>query len=260
MSLYVPVFIDFGARFWLNEEDSHSGLLLVGIIWAYYSDRAAFNATAEDRDFFFGALIITVGLIAYFIGRVTEFFQLQGLSLPVVVFGLTLSNGGWQNVRRFLLINGLLIFTVPLLGPLGDAVLVPLRLALTAAAADLVRHFGYFVGTNGVIVTIGYVNLNIAGACIGLRSMVSLFAIGMLFIYYFPLERKSLTFAFIVLLPFIGLLANYLRIVALILIAGTFGATVESGMHDIAAYLEVGVAVGLFFVLVNTLQRYAQVS
>jgi len=252
--LYLPMFIDFGEKFWWNEEDSHAGILLLGILFAYYRERHHSRAQATSAEFAAGCLFVGLGLAIYALGRIAIFFQLQGISLPIMILGLTLASAGRRTAGRLALINTLLIFTVPLFGALADTVLVPLRVHLTAVAAHFASALGYLAASSGVIVTVGFVELNIAGACVGLRSMVSLLAIGLLSLHFFPMRsfRRALLFA--LLLPALALAANFLRIVLLIIVAGEWGASAEAQVHDTAAYLEAFVAIGLFVALARLLQ------
>jgi exosortase len=249
LALYVPVLIEYGALFLWSEDDNHSGLLLALVLFGYWQDRKAFAWTATAREFIWGGAAILVGLTLYFVGRITDSVQMQGVSLPVVMTGLAMAAGGVALARRWLLLSTLLIFIVPWFGPIADALLVPLRLALTHWAARLASLLGFSVSTSGVLIYVGFVELNVAGACVGLRAMVSMTAIGFLFLHFFPARSFAAGLLFVVLMPMIALVVNFLRVFGLIVTAALLGVSGEAFVHDLAAYLEVGIVLLAFTLL-----------
>lgn len=253
--LFLPMLWDFGSQYWLKEEDSHSIALLLGIAYAYARDRNRYGWNARTLETLLGSSIVLVGLVLYGLGRYQDFFQLEGFSLPIIVSGSTLAIAGSGALKRWAIPNALLLFTIPLLGSAVDSILVPLRLMLTAAVTKTLSIFGLHVANIGVTIIIGFAKLNIAGACIGLRSMISLLSIAILYLYLFPLKTKTSIFAFLMLVPVVTLFSNFLRILALVLIAYQFGTSVEGAFHDIAAYVEVIVAVSLFMALRALLEQ-----
>ena len=249
LALYVPVLTEYGALLLWSEDDNHSGLLLALVLFGYWRDRHAFAWSATRREQIAGTVAIFAALILYFVGRVTDSVQLQGVSLPIVMTSLALATGGTALARRWLLLAALLIFIVPWFGPIADALLVPLRLGLTHSAARLAALLGFPVTTSGVFIYVGFVQLNVAGACVGLRAMVSMTAIGFLFLHFFPARSFGAGLLFVVLMPVIALAANFVRVFALILTAALFGVSGEAIVHDVAAYVEVGVVLTAFMLL-----------
>lgn len=246
LALYVPILAEYGALFIWDEDDNHSGLLLILVLWGYWHDRKAFTWSSTRNEMILGSGLVVFGMALYFLGRITDSVQLQGLSLPIVMSGLAAAAGGVALARRWLLLSILLIFIVPWFGPIADALLVPLRLALTHSAARLAAILGYPVSTAGVFIYVGFVQLNVAGACVGLRAMVSMTAIGFLFLHLFPARSFATGLLFIVLMPIVALAANFVRVFALILTAAMYGVSGEAIVHDVAAYIEVGVVLLIF--------------
>lgn len=249
LALYAPVLVEYGALFLWSEDDNHSGLLLLLVLFGYWQDRKAFAWTSTSRELAGGAAVVLCGLALYFVGRITDSVQMQGVSLPLVMSGLALAAGGVALARRWLLLSALLIFIVPWFGPIADALLVPLRLGLTHSAARLAASLGFPVSTSGVFIYVGFVELNVAGACVGLRAMVSMTAIGFLFLHFFPARSLGAGLLFVVLMPAIALAVNFLRVFGLIVTAALAGVSGEALVHDIAAYLEVGTVLFAFTLL-----------
>jgi exosortase len=253
--LYVPVAVQFGGEFWWGPDDSHAGVVLLAVLWAYWRERDAFTWGTKLAEKLCGWTFVSLALVLYALGRVTNFFQLIAFSISMTALGLTLLSAGFAGARRFWILNFLLLFTVPVLGPFADTILIPLRIFLTKAAVHLFSELDFPISSSGVIITIGFVRLNILGACVGLRSMVSLIALGLIFLHLVPVRSWAHGLAFILLLPIVGLLANFLRICVLIAVANGFGASTESFCHDAAAAAEVFVAIGIFLGLAKLFER-----
>ncbi|WP_242153092.1 exosortase/archaeosortase family protein [Sphingomonas sp. BAUL-RG-20F-R05-02] len=260
VALYAPVLIEYGALFLWSEDDNHSGLLLLLVLFGYWQDRKAFAWTATSREVGYGATAILCGLLLYFVGRITDSVQMQGVSLPAIMTGLAMASGGFALARRWLLLSTLLIFIVPWFGPIADALLVPLRLGLTHSAARLAAWLGFPVSTSGVFIYVGFVELNVAGACVGLRAMVSMTAIGFLFLHFFPARSLGAGLLFVVLMPMIALAVNFLRVFGLIVTTAVAGVGGEAFMHDVAAYLEVGIVLFAFMLLGKALGPRAEAA
>ena len=251
--LYAPMVAEFGASVWLSEDNSYAGVLLVCLLGAFWHDRAALAHRANAAEFRFGATITAAALFTYGFGRVADLIQLQALSMPALGAGLALAGGGFWLLRRWALLILLLALTVPWLGPAADWLLVPLRLQITSSAVALLSAFGLPVSASGVLVNVGFVELNVSGACVGLRSTLSIIALGLLSLHFFPPRSVWAGVLFVALLPVIGLGANFLRVCLLIGSAAFYGSSGVAAVHDPAAYLEVALSIGLFLIVSSRL-------
>ncbi|MEO6092505.1 MAG: exosortase/archaeosortase family protein [Novosphingobium sp.] len=254
--LYAPMMIEFGGKIWWDEDNSHAGILLLCLLAAFWFDRRALVTRASPRDFILGSAGVAAGLVIYGFGQVVSLLQLQALSMPTLGAGLALAVGGRPLLRRWWLLILLLAFTVPWIGPAADWLLVPLRLKLTYAAVTLLSAFGLPVSAMGVLVNVGFVQLNVAGACVGLRSTISIIALGLLSLHFFPPRSIRAGVIFVLLLPIIGLGANFLRVSFLIASAAAFGSGGVARLHDVAAYLEVALSLGVFMLVSSRLSAH----
>lgn len=248
-SLYIPVMAQFGARYFWDEDDNHALVLVLLAGYAFYADRSRFAFRSSSAEAIAGSLLGLLGLSIYLLGRITDIVQLQGGSLPLLALGCTLGLGGRTLLRRWWLPCCLLMFIVPLIGGAADAILVPMRLAVTDAAVAGARLLGYPAAANGVLISVGFVQLSVAGACVGLRSMVSMVAIAALFLHFFPPRSRLAGVLFFLGAAIVALGANFVRVLTLVLVAGQFGATAEATVHDLAAYIEVILALAAFLLL-----------
>jgi exosortase len=242
-SLTIPTLYSFYSLIWLHDQDTHAPIILAGILYALWQKRALFDFSASRAEQIAALGIAGLGLTIYILGRSQTFLQLEGLGLIVVTYGAVLLAGGARAIRNLAYVTLLLIFVVPVPGTLVDVILVPLKMWLANFIVDLLALFGYPIANHGVVISIGFDQLQVADACAGLRSILSLSAIGLLFIYFIKSSRWIVSLLLVLATPLIALFANFFRVIALVLVTYHLGANAGADFHDYAAYIEVIVAV-----------------
>jgi exosortase len=111
----------------------------------------------------------------------------------------------------------------------------PLKIAISQAAVWLLYEVGYPIANSGVTIQVGQFQLLVAAACAGLNSMISLTAIGLFYVYL----RHNANWRYAAILMFaiipIAALANFIRVLLLILITYHFGDAAAQGfIHNFA--------------------------
>jgi exosortase B len=124
---------------------------------------------------------------------------------------------------------------VPLPGVIVDTVTLPMKMAVSYVAEVVLFWAGYPIGRNGVILQIGQYMLLVADACAGLHTLLTLEALGLL---YLNLVRRDSAFRNItlaILIIPISFTANVIRVMALSLITYHFGDEAGQGfLHGFA--------------------------
>jgi exosortase len=242
-SLALPTLYSFYRLTWLHDQDTQAPIILAGILFAYWQKRALFDFDVTRRERVLALSVAAAGLLAYVLGRSQTFLQLEGVGLIVVTCAALLLAGGVRALTKLWYVTALLVFVVPVPGTLVDSVLVPLKLWLANHIVDLLSLFGYPIANHGVVISIGFEQLQVADACAGLRSLLSLSAISLLFIYFITSSSRLVSILLVLATPFIALFANFFRVISLVLVTYHFGSDAGADVHDYAAYIEVAVAV-----------------
>lgn len=108
---------------------------------------------------------------------------------------------------------------------------------------------------NGVVITVGQYRLLVADACSGLHSILSLSALGSLFIYL--MGRNGLLHNLLMaasILP-VAFAANLVRVLLLALLTFHFGDATGRMLHELAGITVFLTALGLLFGLDALLAR-----
>ena len=161
-------------------------------------------------------------------------------------------------ITRALLIPWLfLFFMVPLPDAVIDLFTYQLRIFVTASAVHLVEPFGWPIVKSGNYIY--YPNgqtLVVDDVCAGLRSLISLLALGAIFAYLSKLNPKGKFILFILSAP-VAVITNIIRIFCLVIIAQFWGTQVASGtVHDISGYAIFVVAFGMLYGLNLMLEKF----
>lgn len=245
--MYVPSYLDASQRFWARDQETHGPVILAVVLWLLWRDRDSFNGVPTVRERWLGVVLLSVGLILYVIGRSQEFFQFDiGSQIPVLI-GLSVLLGGRQAFMRTWFPAGFLLFLVPIPPSLTDQILVPLKVVVSQMVTDGLFSLGLPISRTGVVLTIGQYQLLIADACSGLRSMVALTGIGLLYVYIIGNTSRTIKVLLLAAAIPIAFVSNVLRVTALVLITYYFGDEAGTRFHDIAGYFELVLAFGAFF-------------
>ena len=75
-----------------------------------------------------------------------------------------------------------LFFMIPLPGTLVDAHTLPMKMAVSYVAENVLYGLGYPISRTGVILQMGQYKLLVADACAGLQTLFTLEALGLLYL------------------------------------------------------------------------------
>ena len=179
-----------------------------------------------------GLLILAVGLALYFFGELIVDLFLPRVSFVAVLAGLVLLLGGWTQVRQFAFPLLLLLLMLPLPGFLIKQLTIPLQLISSYLAALLLQTVGIPVVRHGNVIDLGVRQLQVVAACSGLRYILSLLALGVIFCYFYQRSLWKAALLIIAVIP-AAVLANALRVAGM----GVFPALQEGFWHTFSGWL-----------------------
>jgi exosortase B len=227
--LYVPTFYRLATTLWQEDDHAHGPIILAVIVWLIWRERHALMAPTIRHAPVPGLALLTFGLLLYVVGRSQEINLLEVGALAPILAGALLAMRGWRALRAFWFPILFAMFLVPFPNVFVDAVTGPLKQDVSAAAEQILYAAGYPVARNGVMLTIGQYQLLVADACSGLNSMISLSAVGLLYLYL--MHHRSWLHNSLMLgciLP-IAFAANIARVLVLVLITYYFGDAAGQG-------------------------------
>src|SRR6185312_1011217 len=164
------------------------------------------------------------------------------------IAGCVLMLAGWKVLRILAFPIGFLFFAVPAPGWVVDGATVPLKVLISDWVTKALYAAGYPVAQNGVVIMIDSYQLLMKDACAGMNSIFALSAIGMFYVYAFRWKAKLLSVLLLAAVVPITIMANFLRVLMLVLLAYYGGIELVDGIfHDLTGIALFIFAVGLLF-------------
>jgi exosortase B len=128
-----------------------------------------------------------------------------------------------------------MVFMVPLPGALVDRVTMPMKLAVSYVAEQVLFALGYPIARSGVMLTVGQYKLLVADACAGLHTLFTLEALGLLYLNLVRHDSAVRNVALALIIVPISFTANVIRVMVLCLITYHFGDAAGQGfLHGFA--------------------------
>ena len=236
MVLYMPSLYDLFTGVWSSDEQMHGPIVLGISLWLMHRNWGAMEAAVVDEaTSASGWPIFVFGLLLYAAGRSQEILLFEIGSSIWLLTGLILLQRGTAalKVQRFALF--FMLFMVPLPVTVVDMVTMPMKMAVSYAAEHVLFWAGYPIGRTGVVLQIGQYMLLVADACAGLHTLLTLEALGLLYLNMVRHDSMLRNIGLAVLIVPISFTANVIRVVTLSLITYHFGDAAGQGfLHGFA--------------------------
>jgi exosortase len=177
-----------------------------------------------------------------------EFFTVR-VSLVVCIVGIGFYYLGWANFKQSWFVFFFLLFMIPIPGIIYYSATMPMQLLSSKAASGLLQLVGIPAIRAGNIINLPDYQLEVAEACSGLRSLVTLLALGALYARFMLTGVWRPILLFVITVP-IAICANIFRI----FITGV-GAYVispklaEDFLHEVSGIIVFLVALTLIIIL-----------
>jgi len=188
-ALYFRVLGRLVTEWWHDPDTSHGFLVPPFAAYLAWTNRDRIRA-AKIQPSWAGLAIIAVGLAMLVLGEYGAELFVSRVSLVVVLAGLTLCFGGPHVLRELRFSLLVLLLAIPLPAIIYNQVTFPLQILASKTASDLLPLFGVPVLREGNVIVLPMMRLEVAEACSGIRSLVSLFTLAIFYGYF--LEKSVL--------------------------------------------------------------------
>ncbi|MDO9583018.1 MAG: exosortase/archaeosortase family protein [Desulfomicrobium sp.] len=256
VALYWPIIVPM-VKVWASDDNySHGFLVPVISLYLAYMRRNELQE-ANVRPCNGGIALIAFGLLLLILGWVATEYLTMRSSLVVVIAGLVLYLLGGEIFKILLAPLCYLFLMVPIPAVLYDAAAFPLKLFVTNVSVLSMKALGIVVWQEGNILMFPNITLEVADACSGLRSIMSLLALGAAYAFVLHTKTRDRVILIVSTLP-IAVLTNTLRVVATGVLAQFYGSAAAEGFfHEFAGLFVFAAAVVLFVALGSALKRWS---
>lgn len=248
VAIFVPAFISLSGRF-TAADSYYSHGFLVPLVCAYLIWRKRKKLkTLPIESSKAGLIVLVAGLLLHIISSLLKINFGTYISIIIVLEGLILYLLGREINRELLFPLVFLIFMIPLPSVVIIAFSFKMKMFAAQLSANLVNQMGISALRDGSTIYLPNGQLVIGDPCSGLRSLISLLALGAIFTQFFSVSVMRKNILFLSAIP-IALTSNVLRIIALLWVTYVYGEKVALGFfHDLSGMLVFVFAFfGLFF-------------
>lgn len=233
---------------WYNDSNYSHGFLVPFIAGYFLYKRREVLKRSVVAPSNIGLFVIIPALIILTIGYLgAEYFTMRS-SLILTLGGMVIYFFGKGVFKAVALPIGYLFFMVPLPYIVYDVVAFPLKLFIAKYSVLFLETIGIPVLREGNIIMFPNITLEVADACSGIRSLMSLLTLSVAFSF---LSQNTTLKKIIVILSAIpiAIFANGMRVIVTGILSQQWGTQVAEGFfHEFAGLAVFGVAVAMLLI------------
>lgn len=236
---------------WSTDDNYSHGFFIVPLAAYFAWERRAQFERAPVRPAITGMVLVALSLMLLVAGTLGSEMFLSRASLIGAAAGSILFLGGWARLRVLAFPLVFLLLMIPLPALIFNKIAFPLQLLASHVGEYAISSMEIPILREGNVLILANATLEVAEACSGIRSLVSLFTLGIVFGYF--ADRRLWVRSFIALsaIP-VAIFANGLRVASAGVAAHNYGtAGVEGLFHEFSGWVVFVIA----FLMMLALQR-----
>ncbi len=227
--LYDDVLVHLVSDWSADPNNSHGFLVPVISLYLVWERWDAVRRVPV-RPSWLGAGVMVLGVLALTAGHIGAELFVQRASLILVIIGLVWFNLGFTQIRLLAFPILFLALAIPLPAILLNAISFPLQLFAAKVAEAVLYGLSIPVFREGNIIHLAHTSLEVAEACSGIRSLVSLIALSIIFAYVFQRHWAARLVLAVSAIP-IAVLTNAGRVAGTGILAQIFGEQAAQGFY-----------------------------
>lgn len=247
-AIYYHVLAKLVLDWWEIPDFSHGFLVPFFAAYLVWSKKDALRSTKIVPSWS-GIGIVILGLLVLLLGVYGAELFLSRVSLVILLAGLVLCFGGWGLLKELRFPLLVLLLAIPIPSIIFNQITLPLQTLASKLASALLPIFGVPVLREGNVIELPVMKLEVAEACSGIRSLVSLFTLSIFYGYFLEKSPLRRTILALVSIP-IAIAANALRILGTGLCVQYWDPDKALGFfHEFSGWVMFLVSLGCLFVV-----------
>lgn len=227
--LYQPVIFHLVSDWSTDDNYSHGYIvpfMSLYLIWEKRKELLALTVKPSGLGF----LVLLAGLIIMILGHVGAELFLGRFSMLVVLAGIVLFLLGKDYLKVMAFPIGFLIFMIPLPAVIFNALAFPLQLLAAKVATNVIYACGIPVLRDGNIIHLANTTLEVAEACSGIRSLVTIMTLATIYAYFMERTRWKQIVLFFASIP-IAIITNSTRVTFTGFLSHYYGEEAAKGFY-----------------------------
>ena len=231
-------------RQWSSDDNYSHGFFVVPLALYFVWERRAALGNAAIRPSSAGLVIVAASLLLLVAGLLGAELFLTRVSLIGVIAGSVLFIWGWEHFRVLAFPIAFLLLMIPLPAIVFNQLAFPLQLVASRAGETAIAAAGIPVLREGNLLHLPGRTLEVAEACSGIRSLVSLLMLAIVLGYFTERRAGPRVILALAAVP-IAILANATRVAGTGLASHWISPEAADGFfHTVSGWLMFLVALG----------------
>ena len=180
--LYGPVLIRLVRQWWSDPNFSHGFFVPVFAAFVVWQNRTRLRAI-QPKPSMWGLPVIVISLAMLLVGTFGAELFLSRVSFILLIGGAVIFFVGWAMLRTVLFPLCFLVLMIPIPAIVFSQITLPLQMLASKLAAGTLPICGVPVLREGNIINLPAMPLEVAQACSGIRSLMSLTTLAIMYGY-----------------------------------------------------------------------------
>jgi exosortase len=258
-SLYASTIFGLAQQWYTDPNAAYGGIVAIAaavIAARRWRSLAALPPTGS----WWGAFGLCAAALVYAVGTLAADVFLLRLSLIAFLIATVWFAFGAAYLRMLAAPFMLLLVAIPLPSALVTELTLPLQLAASRCAEGLLQLAGVAVARDGNVLTLNYITLEVAEACSGMRSLVTLTALIAVYAATSEASVRRTVFLLIAAVP-VAIAGNGLRVAFTGLLAARLGESAATGIvHDATGWVAFVLMCGAIVAVHAAVSRSARLT
>ncbi|MEQ1573024.1 MAG: exosortase A [Vicinamibacterales bacterium] len=222
---------------WATDGNYSHGFLIIPVsLFLTWERRQALRALPRHPHIL-GLGIVLASIAVLTLGTLGAELFLTRVSIIGVVIGTIVFLFGWQYLRALAFPVGFLLLMVPLPALIFNQIAFPLQLIASQAGELGLSAMHIPVLREGNVIVLAHTTLEVVEACSGIRSLVSLLTLGIIYGYFVD-KRMSVRLAIVASTVPVAIVANGMRIAGTGIAAHYYGPEAAEGFfHEFSGWV-----------------------
>ena len=242
---------------WGHDDNYSHGFLIIPIALYFVWERLGRLQALSPQPTWFGLVVFTGGILVLLAGLLGAELFLSRISIIGVLAGMILFLFGWAHLRALVFPLSFLLLMIPLPAIIFNQIAFPLQILASRAGEFAISSANIPVLREGNVLVLANTTLEVAEACSGIRSLISLLALGIVFGYFADSRGWVRTAIALSTVP-VAIISNGARVAGTGIAASKWGPSVAEGFfHEFSGWVVFMVAFALMLGLQQLIIRFA---
>ena len=239
---------------WYTDDNYSHGFLIVPLsLYLVWERRDQLARITPAPALVSGAIMVFGSVLVLLAGLLGAELFLSRIAIIGVLIGAVLFILGWPHLKMLAFPIAVLLLMIPIPAILFNHIVFPLQLLASRVGEMSLSAAGIPVLREGNIITLANTTLEVAEACSGIRSLVSLLTLGIIYGYFTDNRTSIRVLVALSAIP-VAIFANGLRVAGTGIAAHYYGSAAAEGFfHTFSGWFVFIAAFAMLFGVIRLL-------